>query len=398
MPRKIKVVHLITRLDFGGAQKNTLYTVSHLDINRFDVTLLSGPGGTLDPEAKSLCSSPERPFRLCYLSSLARSILPWRDLAAFISIWRFLRAAEPDIVHTHSSKAGILGRLAARLAGVPVILHTYHGFGFHEGQPWIVRAFYARMEKLCCRVSAESIFVSEANRRYAVRYGLISPTSGVLIRSGVALAGYPAALPDKAQKKASLGCRMHKPMVVSIGNLKPQKNPDAFLRVAQRCLQELPETSFALIGDGEDRARLEARILSLGLHGKVHLLGWRRDAAEILAAADAFVLTSLWEGLPRALVEAMRSGLPCVAYATDGVQDVLKDGQNGFVVPLGDEDLLAQRLLGLLKDPGKGEALGRAAAASIGTEFDIDFMVRRQEELYARLAARHPLGKDVAKV
>jgi glycosyltransferase involved in cell wall biosynthesis len=138
------------------------------------------------------------------------------------------------------------------------------------------------------------------------------------------------------------------------------------------------------------RASLEASARSPSLGGRVVFAGWRRDVPEILASADAFVLTSLWEGLPRSLVEAMRTGLPCACYATDGVSDIVEDGVNGFVVPRGDSRALAGRVRRLLQDPGLRQRLGRAAAASIGAEFDIDGMVRSQERLYEEILAQKP--------
>lgn len=381
----IKVVHVITRLDFGGAQQNTIYTASHLDPARFDVLLLCGAGGELAAKASQASSEGPNHFRIQVIDPLVHPVSPISDLRALRQLASLLRKEQPAVVHTHSSKAGILGRLAARLAGVPVAIHTYHGFGFHDRQaPW-TRWFYASLEWLCCRLSNESIFVSEENRRYAAAQGLIPPGGGVLIRSGIKLADYPAPIESREKKRGQLGMRMHKPLVLSIGNLKPQKNPEGFLRAAALCLKEVPDASFAFIGDGELKTRLQSKVLSLGLTNKVFFLGWRRDAAELLAAADVFVLTSLWEGLPRSLVEAMKTGLPAVCYATDGVTDVLKDGVNGFVVEQNDEPALARRVVELLRDPEKARRLGAEAARTIGPEFDIDGMVRAQEALYLKL-------------
>jgi glycosyltransferase involved in cell wall biosynthesis len=183
----------------------------------------------------------------------------------------------------------------------------------------------------------------------------------------------------------SVGIGMHKPVVVSIGNLKPQKNAADFVAAAAKVSARLPEARFVFIGDGPQRRALEAKAFSLGLEGKIMFLGWRRDGAQWLASSDVFALTSLWEGLPRALVEALRTGLPAVCYATDGVVDVLRDGVNGFLVPPGDVDAFAERLTRLLENADFRRRLGAAAAASIGPEFDIGTMVRAQERLYESL-------------
>ena len=375
----MKVAHVITRLELGGAQQNTLHTVRNLG-PRFTPILIAGEGGLLDAEAR------RGPVKTYLLDSLVREVRPLKDLLALLELWKILSAERPDVVHTHSSKAGILGRLAARLAGVPVVVHTFHGFGFHDRQRPLVRRLYVALERLCAALSTRLVFVSKANIEYAARHGLVKPEDAVLIRSGVKLAELPAAT-DAVALKTSVGIGMHKPVVVSIGNLKPQKNAGDFVSAAAKVLERVPDARFVFIGDGPERARLQARAFALGLNDKLYFLGWRRDAAQWLAAARVFAMTSLWEGLPRALVEALKSGVPAVCYAADGVVDVLQDGANGFVVPPGDVDGLADRVARLLEDEPLRRKLGAAAAASIGPEFDIDRMVLQQAELYESLLA-----------
>ena len=378
----MKVVHLITRLDMGGAQQNTLHTVRHLDRARFDPVLVCGPGGLLDDEIHG-----DESFRSILIESLVRDISPFHDLLALFEITRVLLEERPSVLHTHSSKAGILGRLAAVLAGVPIVVHTYHGFGFHDRQPAFVKFLYVFLERLCARFTDALVFVSKSNIDYAAAHGLVRPEQAILIRSGVALSGLPAPV-DAPKLKMSTGVGMHKLLVVSVGNLKPQKNAADFVEAAAAVLAEVPEARFVFLGDGPQRKPLEAKAFALGLEGKVLFLGWRRDAAQWLAAADVFVMTSLWEGLPRALVEAMKSGLPAVCYATDGVTDLIQEGKNGHLVEAGDHRALATKVTALLKDEPARKRLGAAAAAAIGPEFDIDGMVRSQERLYQRLRAR----------
>ena len=371
----IKVAHIITRLDLGGAQQNTIYTVTHLDAARFEVLLIRGPGGILDPEAPA-------PI---IVQDLVREIRPWKDLKAFWGIFRVLRREKPQVVHTHSSKAGILGRLAAKCAGVPVIIHTFHGFGFHARQTWWARGPYLLAEKLCARFSTALIFVSRANREDALRLRLGDPERHVLIRSGIVLSDFPARV-DPARKKAELGLTPDSRLILSVGNLKPQKNPKDFLAAARTVAAQCQNAIFVFVGDGPLRRPIESEASHLA--GRFLFPGWRRDVAQLLAVCDVFVLTSLWEGLPRALLEAMKSGVPPVCYATDGVRDIVRDGENGFLAPPGDAPKLAQRILDLLADEGLRRKLGKAAADSIGSEFDIGLMVRRQEELYQRLVLK----------
>jgi glycosyltransferase involved in cell wall biosynthesis len=373
---RIKVAHVVTRLDFGGAQQNTLATVRGLDPARFDALLICGEGGYLDAEVKA-----DRAVRTRFLDSLVREVSPARDFLAFLELWSVFQAERPDVVHTHSSKAGILGRLAAALAGVPVVIHTYHGFGFHDRQSAPLKALYVALERLCARFTTRLVFVSRANAAYAERHGLGRAEGATVIRSGVRLADFPAEV-DAAKLKMSAGIGMHKKVVVCVGNLKPQKNAADFVAAAAKAAAAVPEARFVYLGDGPQRRALEAKAFALGLEGKLLFLGWRRDGAQWLAASDVFALTSLWEGLPRALVEALRTGLPSVCYATDGVVDVLRDGENGYLIPPGDVDAFAGRLVQLLTDDALRRRLGAAAAGSIGPEFDLDGMVRAQEALY----------------
>lgn len=378
----MKVLHVVTRLDLGGAQQNTLSTVAGLDPERFEAVLVAGPGGQLDEEAK------RGPRRAVFIPALVREVSPFADLLALLQLANLFLAEKPDIVHTHSSKAGILGRLAARMAGVPRVVHTYHGFGFNDFQPHWVKRFYVALERFCCSLTDAVVFVSRANQDYARECGLGRESRWRLIRSGVDLSAFPARLADRAAKKAELQLGRHKPLVVSVGNLKPQKNPLDFVDLAQRVSREVPDCEFLFIGDGPLRRRMEFRIIAGGLSHRFSLPGWRRDAAEWLAAADVFVMTSLWEGLPRALVEAMKTGLPSVCYAADGVRDVIEDGVTGYLAPLRDVAAAAARVVALLKDPALRESMGRRAAASIGPEFEIAEMVRSQEALYDELVER----------
>ncbi len=375
----VKVAHIITRLDFGGAQANTLYTASALDPRRFDAVILSGPGGILEGRAG--------PGRLVEAKRLAREINPAKDLAAFFELRSLLRGLSPAVAHTHSSKAGILGRLAAAAAGVPVIVHTFHGFGFHPRQSFLKRSVFVLLEKFCARFSDALVFVSKSNMETARGAGIGSPEKYRLIRSGVKLAGYPAKT-DRAAKRAGLGLSADDLVVLSIGNAKPQKNPRHFIEAAARLSPRHPSARFVFAGGGEELENLRAEARERGLEKTCLFTGWREDSAELLAASDIFVLTSLWEGLPRSLVEAFKTGLPAVCYRTDGVADILRDGVNGFSADPGDLDAFCAALSGLLGDAALRGKLAAGAAATDLREFDIDYMVRQQEDLYSELLAK----------
>ncbi|MGD8376524.1 MAG: glycosyltransferase family 4 protein [Acidobacteriota bacterium] len=375
--RKLRVAHVITRLELGGAQRNTLHTVQHLDRTRFEPLLVTGEGGILDAEARR----SDVPVR--FLSTLVRPIAPARDAAALLRLAALFRSIRPDIVHTHSSKAGILGRAAAYLGRVPVIVHTVHGFGFHPRQGRLRRRIFVAAERLVSPLTTHFIVVSEANREEGVRRGLFSGSRVTLIRSGVDLARFREATPHRGPLRAA-GVPDGAPLVGMVGCLKPQKAPGDFVAVAARVAARNPAAHFALVGDGELRPVVEAAIRTAGLEGRFHLLGWRDDVDGLLKCFDVVAHTSHWEGLPRVFLEALAAGRPVVATGVDGAPDVIQEGVNGHLVEVGDLDGMADRIAGLLADPAARERLG-AAGLPAPEEFEIRGMVAAQERLYRRL-------------
>ncbi len=368
----------MTLLELGGAQQNTLYTVQTMDPARFETILLCGRGAFLDKEASS------NDFPVFFVNSLVRPVRPVQDLLAVFEMMLILRREKPDVVHTHSSKAGILGRLAAWLARVPVIVHTYHGFGFTREQKWLTRFIYVLLEKLTAPLSTALITVSKANRSEARDLGIGRPDQYHLIRSGVPLGLY-RSIARRPNAPEGIPIKPEHRLITTIGPFKPQKNLADFVAAAALVHEKSPQTRFLIVGDGEQRPELESLIRQKGLSDIVFLAGWRRDVPAILMRTFAFAMTSLWEGLPRALVEAMAAGLPSVCNAVDGVQDILADGENGYLIPPKRPDLTAQKILQLLDNPETAIQMGRRARESVDKEFDIDHMVWQQENLYEQL-------------
>jgi len=381
------VVHIITKMELGGAQRNTLYTVRHLDPARFRVFLLGGPGGELLEEARSW------PGWRC-IPDMVREIAPRRDLAALMQIRREIRAimasapaGTPVIVHTHSSKAGILGRWAAWLAGVRTIVHSVHGFGFHDFQKRPVRLLYRALERLTACITTSFIVVSEANRRVGEAAGIFSRNNTRLIRSGIDIAAFAAAPADPQAVRRGLGIPAEAPLVTMVACFKPQKAPLDFVRACAAVHRRCPEACFLLAGDGELRDRIEAAVSECGLGKNFFMPGWRRDVAALLHASRVAVLSSYWEGLPQVVPQACAAGVPVVATAVDGTPEAVRDGRTGFLVLPGDTVMLAEKILWLVEHPEQARAMGRAAR-EITPEFDINAMVRAQEQLYSELAGR----------
>ncbi len=375
---RVRICHIITKLELGGAQQNTLYTVKHLDRARFAVSLVTGPQGILDEEA--IDSGVEVHF----LESLRREISARRDLAALGGLVRLLRRLRPEIVHTHSSKAGILGRWAAALAGVPHIVHSIHGYGFHDGQPGPVRELLIALERTTGWLATSAVVaVSRASIDRGLELGLFPPDRVSLIRSGVRLSDFRPAASSR---------NGHGDKVTTVGMvacLKPQKAPLDFVEVAARVIGSCKgekRVRFVLVGDGELRHQVEEKIRAEGLEDRVAMAGWRRDIPEVLRGFDILLHTSRWEGLPRVFPEAMATGLPIVATRVDGAPEAIEEGVTGFLVPPGDVEGLARRTLQLIRDEEMRRGMGKAAAGRTGP-WDIDRMVRSQERLYEALVA-----------
>jgi glycosyltransferase involved in cell wall biosynthesis len=379
------VCHIITKLELGGAQQNTLFTVSHLDRKRYRPMLVSGESGILDREAQDLLG--EHFYRVPYL---VREISPLKDLLAIRDLTRLLNRLKPLIVHTHSSKAGIIGRLAARLAGVPIIIHTIHGFGFTPYQQSLHRWMLVAAERWIGRVTTRFFAVSEANRLEGVKRRLFQGDQCAIVRSGVDLAAIQRMAIDTRAKKRELGFDTAQLLVGMIAPMKKQKAPLDFIRAAALIRATRPDVRFVFIGDGDLRPAVEAEASRLGLSESLQLPGWRRDALEILRCLDVFVLTSLWEGLPRVYVEARASGIPVVGTRVDGAEEVIRDGEHGYLLDPGDVSGMADRVLRLLNDVQLRNAMGQRAATGIPVEFDIHHMVSLQEQEYERLLASLP--------
>lgn len=379
--RVANVVHLITLLELGGAQGNTIHTVRHLNPIRFYAQLWAGKGAFWDLEMEKSLGA-----RLRFFPCLLRQVSPIKDFRAMLSLRTALIKERPDILHTHSSKAGILGRIAGRLAKIPVVVHTYHGFGFNDQQkPW-TRWLFVLLERWTAAMATRLIFVSRANLDTARRLGIGRESQYVLIRSGIPLRGHieKAHRADRDKIKSILGIPSSSSIVTTIGPFKLQKNTKDFLLMARELLKRKETVHFLIVGDGEERDALMNQQKELGLTENVHFLGWRDDIPQLLAATDVFAMTSLWEGLPRAMVEAMALGIPAVCYDTDGVRDLLNQG-GGILIRQGDTAHMASIIYTILEDAHLRSDLSGEAKQLIGQEFDIDDMVRQQESLYATL-------------
>ncbi len=310
----------------------------------------------------------------------------WDDIRSVRRICETLRRFGPDIVHTHTPKAGIVGRWAAKLAGVPRIVHTYHGFGFSPQHPLWQRAFYVGLERASALITSQFVAVSDPNRVLGQSYGIFLREKCALIRPGVDFADFRIVASDKIKKKIELGFAPSDKVVGVVASFTPAKALHLFLEAAAIIAKEIPGVRFLMVGDGLLRPQLESQAERLGLRSALRMLGWRRDVPELVSTFDVFLLTSLWEGLPRSLVEAFLSGVPAVASQVDGIGEVIQEGRNGFLVPAGNAEAMAAAVIRLLKDESLRQTLGEQARSSVD-DFSAEKMLKDYSELYESISA-----------
>jgi len=383
MGNPLPVLHPITRLIVGGAQENTMFTAARLDKTRFRAEIISGP--QTGSEGSLIEAVRELGVPLEILPELVREINPWKELVAFWKLYSRMKNGKFAIVHTHSSKAGILGRVAARFAGVPVIVHTVHGWSFHDRLHPVMRKIYILIERWVAKITDSLIVVSQRDIDKGLRHHIGSSAQYQLIRSAIPLDEFAPDSATGAAIRRELGIPLAAPVVGNVGRFSPQKNPLDWLRVAKRVAVEIPECRFLLVGDGPLRPEVEFLITELELSDRVVLTGLRRDVPRMMAAMDVFLLTSLWEGLPRVIPQAMAMGLPVIANRADGTVEAIDLGVTGYLCDPGNFDEMAAYCVDLLNNPAKRRKLGQQGQVYAHQEFDLNVMISQIETLYENL-------------
>ena len=379
----MRVTHVITRLIVGGAQENTLATVLGLrQISGVEAPFISGPtsgpGGSLEPQAGSLVVMPE----------LVRQIHPLKDMRALKKLERIFREQKPDIVHTHSGKAGILGRMAAKRAGVPVIVHTIHGPSFGKFQGAAANFIFQTAEKYVAGSTTHFIVVADAMKDQYLAAGIGRPEQYTKIFSGFAIEPFLNAKNDPELRR-KLGIAPDDFVVGKIARLFKLKGHDDLLAVAPELVRQNPNMKFLLIGDGELRGRLESLAKSREVERHFIFAGLvpPSEIPKYTGIMNALAHLSLREGLPRALPQALAAGKPVVAYDCDGAREACRDGETGFLVQPGDFAALKNRLLRLADDPALCKKMGEAGRDFARENFPVEKMVRDIYNLYTKLAA-----------
>lgn len=380
--RPARVLRVVTRL-VGGAGRQAVLLTSGMAERGLESRLIMGPerDGSLWEIASGLAAT---------IPSLQRELSPPADARALRGMYRQMRTFRPHIVHSHMSKAGALSRVAARAAGVPIVVHSFHGHVLHGYFSARTSAAYKHVERALAPSTDALVAVSRAVRDQLLELGVGRPSQWHVIPTGVVGETLNGG-PDPVAARERLELPREGPLVGIVARLDPIKNVPLFLEAAARIKAGRPDVSFVIAGDGEQRQAIHARARAL-LGDRVHLLGWVRDLDSLYAALDVVLLTSRNEGTPRALIEAGAASTPTVATTVGGVADVLIDGVTGLLVAPGDAGGLAERTLELLADQPRARAIGEAAARRVRAEFSQRACIDRTLNLYRDLLARRRPG------
>ncbi len=377
-----RVLHVITRLIRGGADENTLLTIRGMS-SRYATDLAVGR----DSELEDVALPPG--VRVFVVPQLVREIRPHRDLAALAHLVRLMRAEDYALVHTHTAKAGVLGRVAAATSGTPVVVHTLHGSTFHPYVNPVARHVYLALERLAARWTDRFITVGDDLGQRYVDAGVMHSGDYDTIYSGMDVERFVGARTmsefEQAQLRRELGVPLGVPLVGVFARLERRKG-HVYLFEAMRALSErLPDLHLLVVGDGGYRRELQELAERLDITERLHWAGHRRDIQRTLAIVDVVALTSLWEGLPRTLVQAALVGRPIVTFAVEGAREIVHDGVNGYVVPIGDVGALTTRLGQVLESVRRGASMGGERVEELAELWSVDRMVDSTAALYDRL-------------
>ena len=388
---KVKVLHMITHLGVGGALDNTLLTVRGLSRDRYKVHLAAGELAPGEVYTDWKARGREYSDALFLFPDLRRPIHLGRDLRALKQITDFIREQNYDIVHTHCAKAGVLGRIAARRAGVPLVVHTCHAFGWQVARAYssgwlkhtssVKKWVYVILERYVASLSDMLITVAELNKHEALALNLAPKEKITTIYSGIDLSRFNINS-DRNKSCSGLGLDPNRPVVGTIGRFSIQKAPLDFVKAAKLALRRKPDAQFIMVGDGPLISEVQKAI---GEEQRIKIYGFLDNVPEILSILDVFVMSSLWEGLGRALTEAMIMSVPVAATAVDGVPELVDHEMTGLLSAPRDPGQLAENIVWLLNHPEQARKMSQSARARVVPAFSAERMVEQIDALYETL-------------
>ena len=385
MPRKIKVAHIIARMITGGADENTLFTIEGLSKEKYEIDLITGEEFDKD----ILNKVKNHPFDIIQIKGLKWKLNFLHDPIVLLKLIKLLKKKHYDIVHTHTTKAGILGRIAAYLSGVPVIIHGLHGSTFQAFNSGLLNWLLFLFERLTGGFTDAYISVSKVLSKTYIEKGIGKKDNHYTVYSGMELSKFYHAR-DKInyqEKYKELGIKEGEFLIGNVARLETRKGHqfllDAFKNVVGE--QKYSQVKLLIIGEGNKRKYLENYVKELNLGDKVIFTGYREDVEELMALMDIFVLTSLREGLPRVLVQAAAVGVPSVAFNVDGVPEIIEDNHNGFLVRVEDVEQLTKRIIQYIDRKELLELHGKNGRELVKGKWSIEDMVDRIDKIYQNL-------------
>ncbi len=388
MTPPIRILRAITRLNIGGPAIHTILLSQALNDGRaFRTTLVTGT--TAPHEGDMLDLAAAKGVQPTIMPELGREISPLDDLRALAGMVALMRRERPDVVHTHMAKAGTVGRIAARLTGVPVVIHTYHGHVFHGYFSPRKTQVFLTIERALGRATNRIVVVGDGQRDEIAAFGVASREKLVPIRLGLELERFLDAERYRGLLRRELGLTDDAPVVGIVARLVPIKAHEDFFQAALLVRQAYPAARFLVVGDGERRVELERLVDSLGLRPSVRFLGWRQDLPQVYADLDVVALASRNEGSPVALIEALAAARPVVSTAVGGVPEVVVSGQTGLTVPPSDPAALAAGVLDLLQDAQRAQRFGAQGRQHVYPRYAWTRLVEEMRGLYLEeLSAR----------
>ncbi len=370
----MKIALMITELQLGGAQRIVIELAGRLAQSNWEVCVITNERGLLLQDLQGI-----RGVEVITVAALRRKITPLKDLLALVRIMNLLNSFKPDIVHTHTPKAGLIGRAAARLLRIPCI-HTVHGIGCDVAAMSLVEKVYLVCERLAAKRSVAQVMVSEGLRKTCIEHGL-APDGKVRVISGGFDARRFAKLPTRRQARAALGLPVEGVVIGTVSCMKSGKRVGDFVEVCKRIRSVIPGIRAIVVGDGELRQEIQRQIDRGGLEESIRLLGWRRDVPAIMAAMDAFVLMSAHEGFPLVVLEAMAAGVPVVSTRVNGCIEIIEETRAGILIERGDIEGGTAAVVRLLADRGRLEQMGERARKGVA-RWNFNAMCDRYKEVY----------------
>ena len=383
-PNKIRLCRVIARLNIGGPAIHVANLNSSLNPQRFSSLLISGIENA--GEGSMLDYAKDRGVEPVFIPEIVgEASFSVRDVKALLKLYQVMRSYRPHIVHTHTAKAGFLGRLVARAAGVPVVVHTYHGHVLDGYYSDLKTKILRSMERGLARLSDHLIAVSESVRGDLIRFKVAPSDRISVIPLGFDLEPFLKSQDRRGQFRSELRLNDRARLIGIVGRIFPIKNHALFLEAAREVARADASARFVIVGDGVLRRSMEDRAGRLGLADRVFFTGWRRDLPQIYADLDVLVVSSKNEGTPVSAIEAMASATPVVATRVGGLPDLIEDGQNGYLVTPDNPVELAERIIAVLDDREAAFQMGQCGRVLARSRFGLERLISDMERLYGEL-------------